>query len=245
LASGERGNKGEIVAGPAIRQSAECCNSEQKGTEMKIRIPEEKSRETVPAGSHYGVGYTVCDLGVQNGPYGAKRQLYLRWELPGERTSKGEPFTIGKFYTLTANERGALRQDLESWFGRTLSGDDIAGLDLGEALLGRTAMLGVIHNAGQNGKLRANVSSVMLPPRGKPEKVSTANDPSIFGFDDDFDRRAYDALPEWLRTIVSRSPEYRRGTAPQSGTAKDRLDNGLNGGSTAPVDDLVDDEIPY
>jgi hypothetical protein len=119
---------------------------------MRITVPKEKEREIAPPGSHYGVCYTVCDLGSQPGPYGTKRQIYVAWELPEETTSNGKPHAVGKFYNLTANERGSLRQDLESWFGQMLTNGEIEGLDLTEALLGRTASIGIMRSTRQDGQ---------------------------------------------------------------------------------------------
>jgi hypothetical protein len=87
----------------------------------------------------------------------------------------------------------------------------------------------------------------MLPPRGKPAKTQTINDPIVFGLDGEFDRRAYEALPQWLKTIVSRSPEYRRATDPSAGsTTAERLDMHLGGGgSEKRPDPDLDDQIPF
>ena len=59
---------------------------------------------------------------------------------------------LGKFYNLTGNARGALRQDLESWYGKPLSNEEIGELDLIEALPGRTATIGVMHAVPQGGR---------------------------------------------------------------------------------------------
>jgi hypothetical protein len=208
---------------------------------MKIKLPNEKEREIAPPGSHQAICYTVVDLGSQRGPYGTKHQLYVAWELPEELTSRDKPHTVGRFYNLVSDARGALRQDLERWFGKSLTSNDIADIDLAEELLGRTATLGVMHSGRQEGKLRAVISSVMLPAKGKPVKAQTVNDPIVFGFDGEFDQRAFEALPSWLKNIVSKSPQYRAATGAQTDTVKERLDARLNGGSK---DDL-DDEIPY
>jgi len=210
---------------------------------MKIGIPPEPQREIAPAGSHYGVCCTVCDLGTQKSPYGVKRQLYLAWELPEEKTSKGKPHVLGKFYNLTGNERGTLRQDLESWYGKHFSKEEIAELDLIEALLGRTATIGVMHAAPQGGRLRAQITSVMLPPRGKPPKTMPMTAPIAFGFEGDFDRHAYEALPEWLKSIISRSLEYQRlvNEGEDQGTTDERLKRRLD------KDDYndLDDALPF
>jgi hypothetical protein len=177
---------------------------------MRITIPsEEKEREIAPPGSHYAVCHTVVDLGSQTGPYGTKRQLYVAWELPEEMTSRGKPHVLGKFYNLVSDSRGSLRQDLESWFGKPLSGAEIGNLNLVEDLLGRTATLGVMRDTRQDGKPRAAITSVMLPPKGKRTKVQTLSDPLVFAFEG-FDQLTYAALPQWLRNIIGRAPEYRR-----------------------------------
>src|SRR5262249_13935961 len=121
---------------------------------MKITIPAEKEREIAPPGSHYATCYCVCDLGSQSGPYGSKHQIDLSWELVDELTSRGKPHVLGKFYNLVADGRGALRQDLESWFGKPLSSTEIGSLELTEALLGRTATLGIMRDVRQDGKPR-------------------------------------------------------------------------------------------
>jgi hypothetical protein len=76
---------------------------------MRITIPKEREREIAPAGSHDATCYCCVDLGTQNTPYGAKRQLYLAWELPDEVNSQGKPFLIGKFYNLTGDARAVVR----------------------------------------------------------------------------------------------------------------------------------------
>jgi hypothetical protein len=211
---------------------------------MRITIPSEKEREIAPPGSHYAVCYTVCDLGSQPGPYGTKHQIYLAWELPEETTSRGKPHVLGKFYNLVSDARGALRQDLESWFGKPLTAVEIANLDLVEDLLGRTATLGVIRDARQDGKPRAAITSVMLPPKGKPVMSQTLSDPIIFGLDGDFDRRAYEALPQWLQTIVARSPEYPRASTGMGLVQEPPIRDGRNG-RFPPADPDLDDSIPF
>jgi hypothetical protein len=212
---------------------------------MRISIPAEKEREIAPPGSHYAVCCTVVDLGSQSGQYGIKHQLYVGWELSEELTSRGKPHVLGKFYSLTADARGALREDLESWFGKPLDSYEISRLNLVDDLLGRTCTLGVLRDVGKDGKPQAAITSVMLPAKGKPAKTVTASDPIVFGFED-FDRRAYESLPQWLQNIVSRSPEYRRAVSGDSGTTKERLDEKLNGGGArVPADNDLDDELPF
>jgi len=217
---------------------------------MRITIPREQPREIAPSGSHDAVCYCIVDLGTQTTPYGAKRQIYVAWELPDEKTTKGRPYALGKFYNLTSDARGNLRQDLESWLGRVLQDNELSEIDLCAELLGRTATLGVAHDADKNGRTRAVVTSVMLPRRGLPQRMQTLNAPMGFGLEDGLDNDAYGILPEWLRGIIARSPEYKRAIAPETekGPIGERLSRHLgNGGSNTPphpTDDLNDD-IPF
>jgi hypothetical protein len=66
---------------------------------MRLNIPKQKPRELPPAGSHDATCYAVVDLGTQNGPYGANRQIYIAWELPEEQTSRGHPTRLASSTT--------------------------------------------------------------------------------------------------------------------------------------------------
>jgi hypothetical protein len=220
---------------------------------MRITIPREREREIAPAGSHEAVCYCCVDLGTQTTPYGVRRQLYVAWELPHELNSKGKPFLVGQFYNLTGDARGRLRQDLESWFGRVFEPSELDGLDLLDELIGRTGTIGLVHQAGQNGQLRAQVTSIMLPRRGTPERELPTTTPLAFGLEDGLDRDAYGDLPEWLRGIIAKSPEYQQAIAPTlaRGSTDGRLKVHLGGAgqrAAAPsgtVDDDIDDAIPF
>jgi hypothetical protein len=176
-------------------------------TKMRIEIPDEKERELPPPGSHIAACFAVVDLGTQNTPYGAKHQVYLSWELR-KRNSQGTQHQIGKFYTLTNDARGTLRQDLSGWFGHELEDHEFKGFDL-LSLIGRTARINVIHKANQAGDMRARVNSIALPDDGVPAKVKPATAPMTFGMADEIDFREFDALPQWLRDIISRSPQFQ------------------------------------
>jgi hypothetical protein len=226
---------------------------------MAFKVQRGKDREIIPPGAHYAVCYGVVDLGTQSSKFGAKPQAYIRWELPVEAVNGGKPPTIGKFYTVTDDPRGNLRQDLESWMGRTFTTDEFCALDL-EDLIGRTCTLGVANSAATDGRMRATITSIMLPNRGMPERAQPLTAPMSFTFDGAFNKQAYNDLPPWLRDIVARSPEYRKATEPElaQGTTADRMRQRLGtdpqaaseGGVTRlsgkpGVDDDLDDAIPF
>ena len=220
---------------------------------MKLNIPKQKPREIPPAGSYNATCFAVVDLGTQNGPYGAKRQLWVSWELPEEETSRGKPHTVVRYYSLTASRKGNLRQDLESWFGRVFSDDEIPQLDLIAELIGRTATIGVMHDAGKDGEPRAQIASIMLPRKGVPVRTDTVNAPITFALDDGLDREAYNSLPEFLREIISRSPEYQAALQPSAEPLAKQVKQKLRAVEkpaapakpTTTRDEDLDDEIPF
>src|SRR5215472_15697436 len=114
---------------------------------MPIVMPSEKPRELAPPGSHIAICHMVVDLGTQpGGRYKARRQILISWELADELRSDGQPFSISRRYGYSSDTKATLRQDIESWLGRVLTGADLGKLDLTE-LLGRTCTLGIKQEA--------------------------------------------------------------------------------------------------
>jgi hypothetical protein len=158
----------------------------------------------VPTGSHIARCVTVVDLGVQQTPWGSKEQVYLGFEVPGFRVEweKDEvqhegPGLIGVTWTNNLYEEANLGKNLISWRGKPFSQDEKKGFDLFN-LLGVPCMISVTHNESKNGKVYANISSIMGVPSGmdvpKQETDSlgyTAADSAYSG--------TLDKLPEWLK----------------------------------------------
>ena len=111
---------------------------------MAITLPEEKSYELSPPGSHTAICFRVVDLGTQFGMYGPKRQILISWELPDEQMADGRPFTVSRRYTFSSNRKSALRADIEGWLGRVLTATDFGRFDLSQ-LLGSTCLVGIKH----------------------------------------------------------------------------------------------------
>jgi hypothetical protein len=216
-------------------------------------MPELKERELVPAGAHTAVCITVADLGTQQGPYGSKRQLYISWELPDELRSDGKPFVVGKFYTLSSDPKATLRADIEGWEGRPLTKADFGKLDIGSRV-GTTCILGIAHKSTDDASPpRAVIASVMRPPKGTPTRMSPPTGAVVLSLAQrPFDHAAYEALPEWLRAIVAKSPEYTVAinAQPPSASNQVQLQKALNVGAmppaaSAPSDTEVGDAIPF
>ena len=223
---------------------------------MPIILPEEQSYELAPAGSHTAVCFLVADLGTQTGMYGPKPQILFSWELPDEQMADGRPFTVSRRYTLSSSRKSTLRDHVESWLGRTLTAADLSRFDLSQ-LLGSMCLIGIKHETRDDGRTFANVMSVMKRPKAVPERLPCTNGAIAFSLTDrPFHQNEFEALPQWVRDAVMRSPEYEMATKPQAQVSvgtKRRL-KAILASPPAPkpepvvdedLDDDLDDAIPY
>jgi hypothetical protein len=138
----------------------------EKGmTAMPIVVRDNRKAFTpAPEGLHQAVCVDVVDLGLVEGPWGAKPTVEVRWELDLKHEETGGPFLVSKRFTLTLNEKGNLRPMLEAWRGRKFSPPELEGFDL-EKLFGVNCQLQLVHVLTERGGVFANVQAVV--PLGK------------------------------------------------------------------------------
>lgn len=178
-----------------------------------MKFPAKQMTEflAVPAGNHVAICNAVIDLGMQPGSamYPApKRQVYVRFELPDERTEykkDGEtiegPMSIGTTMTASMNEKATLRKFIESWFGKKFPNDDqAADCDLSK-VLGKRCLLNVAHKE-KGGKTYANIVTATPIPKGMPATSTQTNESLYYSLDDPASFTAYPKLPEWLRKKI-------------------------------------------
>lgn len=126
-----------------------------------------------PAGLHDAVCVDVVDLGEVPSAYGVKHKVRLVWQL-GTTDASGRRFELSRVYTLSLDERAALRQALESWRSKKFTDAELdGGFDL-EKVLGVNCQLQAIHEPGGDGETYANVSAV-LPARKGVAKLAPVN----------------------------------------------------------------------
>ena len=164
------------------------------------------SFELAPAGSHVALCNMVVDLGKQettdfDGKPSIKHQVYLRWELPDERSvnDPAKPLSIGKFYTLSLHEKATLRQHLDAWRGRPFTPEELKGFDIAK-LLCAPALLSVTHGTKANGEASAKVANVGKLPKSMTAPKETEAPPLLY--DNDSPSDVYEELPDWLRKKV-------------------------------------------
>jgi len=161
--------------------------------------------EPVAAGSYAAICDQVVDLGLQpGGQYDPKHKIYVRFQVPSERVvwkdrdgkeSEG-PMVIGRTFTLSLSEKSHLRPFLESWRGRPFTPEELRGFDI-KNVLGAPAMIQVIHERFQDGKLFAKVASAMSLPKGMPKPQ---HEGSLLYYDcDNHDDTAFGRLSKYIR----------------------------------------------
>lgn len=170
-----------------------------------------KEFEQPPAGNHVARCYQVVDLGTQEGEFQGKpnsaRKVSIRWELCNEFMSDGDnagkPFSVGKIYTASLNEKATLRHHLESWRGRAFTQEELMGFDSSK-LLGVACMV----NVGMSENNKAKVLSVAALPKGM-QAPPMVNQPVKFELDN-FNGQVFESLSKWLKGEIVKSPEYKK-----------------------------------
>jgi hypothetical protein len=183
--------------------------------------------ELIPAGTHVARCIGVIDLGTQySEKFGnSSRKVLVKWELPNELMDDGKPVGTSKKYTLSLNEKANLKKDLESWLGRGITEDEQKeGFALG-ALLGKTCFLSIVH-AQSGDKTYANIAGVMSVPKGTV--VPEQSNPMVSYDVENGKDAVFAKLPEWIRTMIEQSKEFKDGDEPETEeVAPDLSDTGM------------------
>lgn len=198
----------------------------------------------VPAGMHLARCYRIIDLGTQKTEYkGDVKNLHkamFQFEVHSEDsqgepllTSKGDPMTVSKSYTVSLADKSNLRKDLQTWRGKDFTKDELRGFEL-KNVLGQWAMLSVVE-VERDGNTYTNITSVNPVPQsikknGMPEGK---NELKIFSIDD-ADMTFFDSLSENLKNKIRQSPEW------------DNLHGGPDTGSPAAAGfDDMESDLPF
>jgi len=136
---------------------------------MSLIIKEDPSEYPLcPDGLHAAVLVDAVDLGKQESPWGAKHKLSLVFETQTQ-DEEGKPFILVKRYTWSLHEKSNLRKDLERFRGHKLEPSELKeGVDL-ESYIGMSCNILVVHNEVEDGKVYANIESVLPYKNAKGE----------------------------------------------------------------------------
>ena len=168
-----------------------------------------KPFEIAPEGPTVARCYRVIDLGTQvttwQGETKQTPQLALFFELPNELTTEGKPKIITSIYTCSLGEKSKLRPVVSALVGKNLP-DWFEEFDLKE-ILGRVAIVDVIHKPRKDGGVSAYISSVgkLLKGTAVPEPHNEA----VFFDLGRFDLDIFNKLPKYYQEKIADSPEYK------------------------------------
>ena len=199
----------------------------------------------VPTGMHLARCYRIIDLGTQESTYmGNVKQLHkamFQFEVHSEDaqgnptvTSKGDPMTVSKNFTVTLADKASLRKDLQTWRGKDFTKEELDGFEL-KNVLGQWAMLSVVETQN-NGNTYTNIATINPVPssmkkNGLPEGK---NELKLFSIDD-ADMELFESFSDNLKNKIRQSPEW------------ERLHGGPSAGNSAPsanFDDMESD-LPF
>ena len=203
---------------------------------MAIIATSSGKRDPIPEGAYAAVCTRVVDLGTQfNKMFGSRaRKILICWEIPEctiEVDGNPMPRMISREFSLTLNDKSALKPFLEAWRGKSFSDDELSGFDLGNVLCAPCQMQ-IIHNEAGYEK----ITSIMAFPKGL-EKPAPATETIYFDLTDNNCLDKIDKLPDWIKDKIKESPEYREIV---NGVSSDAEKSGEF------VDlDIDDDDLPF
>jgi hypothetical protein len=167
-----------------------------------------------PAGQYTAICCRVVDLGTQRteGQYGVKHvhKVLIGWEIPEVRINvEGEdkPSLHQERYTLSMHEKAHLRHLLESWRGVQFQPEDFGNWDMAR-LIGVPALMQISHNQGSNGRVYANIQSIMRSPIKRDDWPKLEGEPIHLDLDA-YDPDEYEKLSEYWQNLIAESPEFK------------------------------------
>ena len=187
--------------------------------------PQGGERVLVPSGTHQARVYKFMNLGTRFQEYKGQLKEYpdtlinISWELPnethkftvrnedgGEDVEVEKPLVISREFTLSMGKKSNLRPIIEGIIGTVLTDEEAYTFDL-ESILGMTCLVTVSHKEASNGNTYANlvataplVKGMVTPDAVNEQVIFDVNTASL---------DEIDALPDWLRSKVIESDEWK------------------------------------
>lgn len=180
---------------------------------LKVKDRAKPKIPPVEPGVYIAICVGVLDLGEQ---YSEKFKNYRNevqfvWELSGETVEvdgEQKPRQLSRIFSVAASKKSNLRGFISGWNGVQYSDDQFSDLDL-FTQVGKACQLNVVLN--DTGEY-ANVDSAIPLPKGMPAPV-TDTAPILWNMDE-WDDKAFEALPDWVQEKIKKSTQYQQMHAP-------------------------------
>jgi len=190
---------------------------------MALTLSEsQKSERKLPeAGATVGVLYSLVDLGHQKTNWDNQEKwtpkVRLTFELPdqtdefeveenGKRTKVSKPMVVSIEQTRSLGEKASLRKLLEQWRGQTFTAKELQAFSL-KNLLGKPAMLTLIHKTSQQGRQYCAIAGASKLPKGLTAPSGTTNDQLYYEIEQG-EAGSFGDMPTWLQDKIRASKEF-------------------------------------
>jgi len=180
-----------------------------------------QERKLPEAGATVGVLYSLVDLGHQKTNWDNQEKwtpkVRLTFELPdqtdefeveenGKRTTVQKPMVVSIEQTRSLGEKASLRKLLEQWRGQTFTSKELQAFSL-KNLLGKPAMLTLIHKTSQQGRQYCAIAGASKLPKGMSAPAKTTNDQLYYEIEQG-EGGQFNDMPDWLQEKIRASKEF-------------------------------------
>jgi len=188
---------------------------------LTISESQKMERKLPEAGATVGVLYSLVDLGHQKTNWDNQEKwtpkVRLTFELPdqtdefeveenGKRTIVQKPMVVSIEQTRSLGEKASLRKLLEQWRGQTFTSKELQAFSL-KNLLGKPAMLTLIHKTSQQGRQYCAIAGASKLPKGMSAPAKTANDQLYYEIEQG-EGGQFNDMPDWLQEKIRASKEF-------------------------------------
>jgi hypothetical protein len=188
---------------------------------LTISESQKMERKLPEAGATIGVLYSLVDLGHQKTNWDNQEKwtpkVRLTFELPdqtdefeveenGKRTTVQKPMVVSIEQTRSLGEKASLRKLLEQWRGQTFTSKELQAFSL-KNLLGKPAMLTLIHKTSQQGRQYCAIAGASKLPKGMKAPATTTNDQLYYEIEQG-EAGQFNDMPDWLQDKIRASKEF-------------------------------------
>lgn len=177
---------------------------------LKLKDKVKPSVPPLEAGPYMAVCTAVIDIGQQYSEKSkaVQNKLLFLFDVPSETIEIDgvhKPRQFSRRVTYTTSTRGVLNPMLCSWLSTRFTEEQLREYELFD-LVGKGCQIQL--SISEDGKYN-NIENVIALPKGVPTPVSSN---PHFAYDIDahgFSGAEWDALPEWVRSIIEKSEQYQ------------------------------------
>jgi len=188
---------------------------------LTISESQKMERKLPEAGATVGVLYSLVDLGHQETIFDNQKKwtpkVRLTFELPdqtdefevvenGKTTKVSKPMVVSIEQTRSLGEKASLRKLLEQWRGQTFTSKELQAFSL-KNLLGKPAMLTLIHKTSQQGRQYCAIAGASKLPKGMKAPATTTNDQLYYEIEQG-EAGQFNDMPDWLQEKIRASKEF-------------------------------------